>query len=150
MYTRGKETTMECFEYKVRFHLQRGQHYMHWQIKAWDGTVKYIDPNKYQIEMYKCNLVNKTNGTGTSVSENEIIKGIRLLAETEGIFTETAGGVVIASLIKLSKQNKLSSEEKTVCLITGNGLKTPDVVSNLETLDIDSRANNLEEILSKV
>ena len=96
------------------------------------------------------NLVNKTNGTGTSVSENEIIQGIRLLAETEGIFTETAGGVVIASLIKLSRQNKLPSDEKTVCLITGNGLKTPDVVSNLETLDIDSKSNNLDEILSKV
>ena len=40
--------------------------------------------------------------------------------------------------------------KKTVCLITGNGLKTPDVVSNLETLDIDSKSNNLEEILSKV
>ena len=42
---------MYGFEYKVRFHLQRGKHYMHWQIKAYDGTVKYLDPNKYQIEM---------------------------------------------------------------------------------------------------
>ena len=96
------------------------------------------------------NLVNKTNGTGTSVSEKEIIQGIRLLAETEGIFTETAGGVVIASLIKLSRQNKLPSDEKTVCLITGNGLKTPDVVSNIKTFDIDSKSSNLDEILSKV
>ena len=72
------------------------------------------------------------------------------MAETEGIFTETAGGVVIASLIKLSRQNKLSSDEKTVCLITGNGLKTPDVVSNIKTFDIDSKASNLDEILSKV
>ena len=75
---------------------------------------------------------------------------IRLLAETEGIFTETAGGVVIASLIKLSRQNKLPSDEKTVCLITGNGLKTPDVVSNIKTFDIDSKSSNLDEILSKV
>lgn len=49
------------FEYKVRFHLQRGQHYMHWQIKAYDGTVKYVDPQKYQIEMYDAKLINKTN-----------------------------------------------------------------------------------------
>ena len=49
------------FEYKIRFHLQRGQHYMHWQIKAYDGTVKYIDPQKYQIEMYDAKLINKTN-----------------------------------------------------------------------------------------
>ena len=48
-------------KYKVRFHLQRGLHYMHWQIKAWDGTVKYIDPKKYQIEMYGCKLINKIN-----------------------------------------------------------------------------------------
>ena len=52
---------MEGFEYKVRFHLQRGQHYMHWQIKAWDGTVKYLDPNKYQLELYGCKLINKIN-----------------------------------------------------------------------------------------
>jgi len=52
---------MEGFEYKVRFHLQRGQHYMHWQIKAYDGTVKYIDPNKYQLELYGCKLINKIN-----------------------------------------------------------------------------------------
>ena len=84
------------------------------------------------------------------VSESEIIQGIRLLAETEGIFTETAGGVVIASLIKLSRQNKLPSDEKTVCLITGNGLKTPDVVSKIKTFDIDSKSSNLDEILSKV
>lgn len=52
---------MKGFEYKVRFHLQRGEHYMHWQIKAYDGTVKYLDPQKYQIEMRGCNLVNKIN-----------------------------------------------------------------------------------------
>ena len=51
---------MEGFEYKVRFHLQRGQHYMHWQIKAYDGTVKYLDPNKYQLELYGCKLINET------------------------------------------------------------------------------------------
>lgn len=52
---------MYGFEYKVRFHLQRGKHYMHWQIKAYDGTVKYLDPSKYQIEMRGCELINKTN-----------------------------------------------------------------------------------------
>jgi len=48
-------------KYRVRFHLQRGEHYMHWQIRAWEGTVKYLDPNKYQIEMRDCYLVNKIN-----------------------------------------------------------------------------------------
>lgn len=50
---------MNNFEYKVRFHLQRGDHYMHWQIKAWDGSVSYVNPEYYQIEMYGCKLVNK-------------------------------------------------------------------------------------------
>jgi len=48
-------------KYRVRFHLQRGEHYMHWQIRAWDGSVQYLDPSKYQIEMVGCQLVNKKN-----------------------------------------------------------------------------------------
>ena len=94
-------------------------------------------------------LVYETNGTGTSVNDQEIIEGIELLASTEGIFTETAGGVVIASLIKLSKQKKLESKETTVCLITGNGLKTPDVIAkNVKTIDIDTNEKNLEHLLA--
>ena len=94
-------------------------------------------------------LVYETNGTGTSVNDQEIIEGIELLASTEGIFTETAGGVVIASLIKLSKQKKLESKETTVCLITGNGLKTPDVIAkNVKTIDIDMNEKNLEHLLA--
>ena len=94
-------------------------------------------------------LVYETNGTGTSVNDQEIIEGIELLASTEGIFTETAGGVVIASLIKLSKQKKLESKETIVCLITGNGLKTPDVIAkNVKTIDIDTNEKNLEHLLA--
>jgi len=48
-------------KYKVRFHLQRGLHYMHWQIRSCDGSTKYIDPKKYQIEMFDCKLINKIN-----------------------------------------------------------------------------------------
>ena len=94
-------------------------------------------------------LVYETNGTGTSVNDQEIIEGIELLASTEGIFTETAGGVVIASLIKLSKQKKLESKETIVCLITGNGLKTPDVIAkNVKTIDIDTNEKNLDHLLA--
>lgn len=46
-------------KYQIRFHLARGEHYMHWQVKAYDGSVQYIDPNKYCIEMVGCKLVNK-------------------------------------------------------------------------------------------
>ena len=49
------------YVYKVRFHLGAGEHFMHWQIKAWDGSVQYVDPAKYQIEMINATLVNKKN-----------------------------------------------------------------------------------------
>ena len=57
--------------------------------------------------------------------------------------------VRVDSLIKLSKQKKLESKETTVCLITGNGLKTPDVIAkNVKTIDIDMNEKNLEHILA--
>ena len=55
-------------KYRVRFHLQSGQHYMHWQIRSKDGFVAYFDPDKYQIEMTNCKLVNKIN---TAIRVNE-------------------------------------------------------------------------------
>jgi len=47
--------------YRVRFHLQRGKHYMHWQIRGYDGSVQYLDPSKYCVEMLGCKLINKKN-----------------------------------------------------------------------------------------
>jgi len=63
------------------------------------------------------------------VSDADTIAGIRLLAETEGIFTETAGGVTTAVTRKLVEQGKIRSDETTVTCITGNGLKTLDALS---------------------
>jgi threonine synthase len=65
-----------------------------------------------------------TGGAGEDVSDAEIVEGIRLLAETEGIFTETAGGVTVAVARKLIRQGLLDPEESIVLAITGNGLKT--------------------------
>ena len=66
-----------------------------------------------------------------------------MLAETEGIFTETAGGVVISSLKRLVKQGKIKKDEVTVAFVTGNGLKTleamGDFVAPIETKpDLDT------------
>jgi len=47
--------------YRVRFHLARGEHYMHWQVRGNDGSVRYYDPNKYSLELCGCRLVNKIN-----------------------------------------------------------------------------------------
>ena len=63
--------------------------------------------------------------------EEEIAEGIQLLAETEGIYTETAGGVVISSLRRLVNAGKIKKDELTVAFITGNGLKTQEVVQHL-------------------
>jgi threonine synthase len=65
-----------------------------------------------------------SGGAGEDVDDEEIVEGIRLLAETEGIFTETAGGVTVAVARKLIRQGRLNPKESVVLAITGNGLKT--------------------------
>ena len=70
-----------------------------------------------------------SGGAGEDVSDEEIIEGIRLLAETEGIFTETAGGVTVTVAGKLIRQGRLNPEESIVLAITGNGLKTTAALS---------------------
>ncbi|MDA1347986.1 MAG: threonine synthase [Chloroflexi bacterium] len=69
-----------------------------------------------------------TGGTAVAALEEEIEEGIRLLAETEGIFTETAGGVVISGLRRLVNEGKIGRDEVTVAYVTGNGFKTIEVV----------------------
>ena len=78
--------------------------------------------------VYALELARKTNGNIESVTDQEIIDSIKLQAETEGIFTETAGGTTIAVLKKLVEAGKISSDETTVVYITGNGLKTQEAV----------------------
>jgi threonine synthase len=77
-----------------------------------------------------------SGGAGEDASDAEVIEGIRLLAETEGIFGETAAGVTVAVTRKLIAQGKLNPSLATVLAITGNGLKTAGVVSGeLQTLE---------------
>lgn len=78
---------------------------------------------------YAVKAVTSTGGRGADVTDDEIVDGIRLLAETEGIFTETAGGVTIAALGKLAAAGTFSKDEKVVALITGMGLKTAEVLA---------------------
>ncbi|GHF61778.1 threonine synthase [Amycolatopsis bartoniae] len=77
---------------------------------------------------YVLDVVNRTGGAIEDVSDEEVVEGIRLLARTEGIFTETAGGVTVATTKKLIETGKLDPEAETVLLITGDGLKTLDAV----------------------
>jgi threonine synthase len=75
---------------------------------------------------YAVELARRTGGGVDSVDDDEIRAGIRLLAETTGIFTETAGGVTVGVLRKLAERGELKAGEKVVVYITGEGLKTLD------------------------
>jgi threonine synthase len=75
---------------------------------------------------YALELARKTGGEIESVNDDEIRAGIKLLAETTGVFTETAGGVTIGVLAKLAEAGKIGPDERVVTYITGEGLKTLD------------------------
>ena len=77
---------------------------------------------------YALDAVRRTGGAIADVSDDEIVEGIQLLARTEGIFGETAGGVTVATLRKLLATGQLDPEAETVILNTGDGLKTLDAV----------------------
>jgi threonine synthase len=78
---------------------------------------------------YAIKLIRESGGWAEDVSDPEIIAAIKLLAESEGIFTETAGGVTTGVTQKLIAQNRIKPDETTVVCITGNGLKTTDAIS---------------------
>ena len=81
---------------------------------------------------YALDLARRSGGGVDSVTDDEIRAGIRLLAETTGIFTETAGGVTTAVLAKLAAAGKVDPSERVVAYITGDGLKTLDAARGTE------------------
>ncbi len=101
--------------------------------------------------IYAVEIANKTNGNIETVNDTEIIEGMKLLAETEGIFTETAGGTTVAVLKKLVEAGKIDPEETTVVYITGNGLKTQEAVQSCvgEPLTIDAKLDSFESALER-
>lgn len=79
---------------------------------------------------YALDVVRRTGGVIADVSDDEIVEGIRLLARTEGIFAETAGGVVVATYRRLLAEGHIDPAAETVLLNTGDGLKTLDAVTS--------------------
>ena len=79
---------------------------------------------------YALDAVRRSGGAFASVTDAEVIEGIRLLARTEGIFAETAGGVTIASLAKLAAQGVVRRDERVVAYVTGHGLKTVEALAS--------------------
>jgi threonine synthase len=107
-------------------------------FKAGEEHVRPVKPNTIAKSLaignpadgyYAIKAARESGGTMESVTDAEIIEGITLLARTEGVFTETAGGVTIATLRKLAERGDVRPDEKTVALITGDGLKTIEAVS---------------------
>src|SRR3954462_9225891 len=108
--------------------------------KAWlEGTdnIKPVKPDTIAKSLaignpadgyFALDAVRQTGGGMAAVTDDEVVDAIRLLARTEGIFAETAGGVTIATLAKLAADGTIRSDERVVAYITGHGLKTLDAV----------------------
>ncbi len=97
--------------------------------------------------LYAVKTILESGGAGEDASDEEIVEGIRLLAETEGVFAETAGGVTVAAARKLIEENRLDPRESIVLAITGNGLKTAGALNGLvkDSQAIGPRLEEFEE-----
>jgi len=104
--------------------------------------------------IYALDEVRRSGGAVGQVTDDEIVEGIKLLARTEGIFAETAGGVTIATLAQLAATGVIHRGERVVAYVTGNGLKTLDAVAGTSlptatiapTLDAFNAAVDLDEV----
>ena len=99
---------------------------------------------------YAVELARRTGGSVDAVSDDEIRAGVRLLAETTGIFTETAGGVTTATLAKLAARGDIDPGERVVLLITGDGLKTIDTVrGTFDLAEIDPKVSAFDAAFTR-
>ena len=97
---------------------------------------------------YVVRIARETGGVVEAVTEEEIVESIRLLARTEGIFTETAGGVTIGVLAKLARSGRWRGDEVVVAYVTGHGLKTADVIGPPEdVVEIEPSLRSFKELV---
>lgn len=130
-------------------------------FKAGASMLKPVKPNTIVKSLaignpadgiYALRALRESGGVAEDVTDEEVVDAIKLLAETEGIWAETAGGVTIATLRKLVQQGIINSDELTVALVTGSGIKTSEVVSDSlkEPMRIQPRLKAFEEALRKL
>jgi threonine synthase len=131
-------------------------------VTAWDADTYEVEPVKPNTiakslaignpadGYYSLKIMKQSGGEATSVTDDEIIEGMKLLARTEGIFAETAGGVTVAVLQKLVAQGKVDPDELIVVYVTGNGLKTQEALVGHLNDPVHVRASmaSVEEALS--
>lgn len=98
---------------------------------------------------YSAKVMRESGGWGENVTDEEIISAMKLMAETEGIFAETAGGVTLGSTIKLIESGRISRDESIVICVTGNGLKTQEALQgkiNQPTI-INARLQEFDDLV---
>ncbi len=107
-------------------------------VKAGTRDIRPVKPNTIAKSLaignpadgyFATGVISNSGGWSEDVSDAEIVKAIQLLAETEGIFAETAGGVTVATTQKLIAQGRLTANDTIVIAITGNGLKTTEALT---------------------
>ena len=99
---------------------------------------------------YALKIARESGGAACAVSDEEIIEGMKLLAQTEGIFSETAGGVVIGVLKKLAASGAIKKDDLTVAAITASGLKTQEAVADVvRPFVIQPTLESFEEVLGE-
>ena len=100
--------------------------------------------------MYALRIIGASQGTGHAAPEPQVVEGMKLLAETEGIFTETAGGVVVSCLKHLVAAGSIKPDDLVVAYITGNGLKTLEAVEDVANpLTIKPTLRSFEDALNQ-
>ncbi|MCH7718873.1 MAG: threonine synthase [Chloroflexi bacterium] len=132
-------------------------------ISAWEsGTlnIRPVQPSTIAKSLaignpadgyYALGVMAESGGSGVAVGDEEIVEGIQLLARTEGIFAETAGGVVISGLKRLVEAGRVGRDELVVAFITGAGLKTQEAVTGALTppLSIEPTIASFEEAMGE-
>jgi threonine synthase len=130
-------------------------------VKANTDVIRPVKPNTIAKSLaignpadgfYASQVIKETGGYAEDASDQEIIDAMKLLARTEGIFAETAGGVTLASTVKLIKNGRIKRDESTVICITGNGLKTQEALQGQTALPhhIKPSLASFEEVLATI
>jgi threonine synthase len=101
---------------------------------------------------YAMSVIRESGGYGEDATDEEIVSAMKLLAETEGIFTETAGGVTLAVAVKLINQGVIPRDESIVVSITGNGLKTQEPLLDKVSKPyiIDAKLEEFDKLYSRI